>query len=79
MNFMNNIKGYISPKIQEDFFDNNNTDSGQPLFKYFLILLNLSSKYQNINTNDGKIFNYSYKILYELLMKLIIINMLLKY
>ena len=70
MNYMDNIKGYISPKIQEDFFDNNNTDSGQPLFKYFCILLNLPIKYQNINTNDANIFNYSYKILYELLIKI---------
>ena len=44
MNFLDNIKGYISPKIIEDFFDSKNEESNQPLFKYFCILLNLPIK-----------------------------------
>ena len=70
MNFLDNIKGYISPKIIEDFFDSKNDESNQPLFKYFCILLNLPIKYQNINTKEANIFNFSLKFLYELLIKL---------
>ena len=70
MNYIDNIKGFIPSKIKEDFFDNNNIESEQPLFKYFCILLNLPIKYQNINTKDANIFNYSYKLLYELLIKI---------
>ena len=70
MNFFDNIKGYISPKIIEDFFDSKNDESNQPLFKYFCILLNLPIKYQNINTKEANIFNFSLKFLYELLIKL---------
>ena len=70
MNFLDNIKGYISPKIIEDFFDSKNEESNQPLFKYFCILLNLPIKYQNINTKEANIFNFSLKYLYDLLIKL---------
>ena len=70
MNYINKLKGFIPSKIIEDFFDNNNSESEQPLFKYFSILLNLPIKYQNINTKDANIFNYSYKLLYELLIKM---------
>ena len=70
MNYIDNIKGFISQKILEDFFDNNNEESKQPLFKYFTILLNLPIKYQNINKKDGNIFNHSFKILYDLLIKI---------
>ena len=70
MNFLDNIKGYIPPKIIEDFFDSKNDESNQPLFKYFCILLNLPIKYQNINTKEANIFNFSLKFLYELLIKL---------
>ena len=40
------------------------------MFKYFCILLNLPIKYQNINTKEANIFNFSLKFLYELLIKL---------
>ena len=70
MNYIDNIKGYISSKIQEDFFDNSNEESQQPLFKYFCHLLTLPIKYQNFNSKDANIFNYSLKILYELLIKI---------
>ena len=70
MNYIENIKGYIPAKILEDFFDNNFNESQQPLFKYFCILLNLPIKYQNINTKDANIFNFSFKLLYDLLIKL---------
>ena len=70
MNYLDNIKGFISQKIQEDFFDNNNTESQQPLFKYFTILLAMPIKYQNINSKDANIFNYSLKLLYEILIKI---------
>ena len=70
MNFLDNIKGYISPKIIEDFFDSKNEESNQPLFKYFCILLSLPIKYQNINTKEANIFNFSLKYLYDLLIKL---------
>ena len=67
MNYIDNIKGFVSPKMQEDFFDNNNSESQQPLFKYFCNLINLPIKYQNINTKDANIFNFSLKLLYDLL------------
>ena len=70
MNYLDNIKGFISPKIQEDFFDNNNPESQQPLFKYFSILLSLPIRYQNINSKDANIFNYSLKLVYDLLIKI---------
>ena len=70
MNYIDNIKGFISPKIIEDFFDNKNEENNQLLFKYFCILLNLPIKYQNINTKDANIFNFSLKFLYQLLIKL---------
>ena len=70
MNHMDNIKGYISPKMIENFFDNENEEINQPLFSYFCILLNLPIKYQNINEKDANIFNYSLKFLYQLLIKL---------
>ena len=70
MNYFDNIKGFISPKIIEDFFDNKNEEFSQPLFKYFCILLNLPIKYQNINEKDANIFNFSLKFLYQLLIKL---------
>ena len=70
MNFLDNIKGYIPPKIIEEFFDSKNDENNQPLFKYFCILLNLPIKYQNINTKEANIFNFSLKFLYELLIKL---------
>ena len=70
MNYIENIKGFISPKIIEDLFDNKNEEINQPLFKYFCILLNLPIKYQNINTKEANIFNFSLKFLYELLIKL---------
>ena len=70
MNYIDNIKGFISPKIIEDFFDNKNEENNQLLFKYFCILLNLPIKYQNINTKDANIFNFSLKFLYQLLTKL---------
>ena len=70
MNYLDNIKGFISPKIIEDFFDNKNEENNQLLFKYFCILLNLPIKYQNINTKDANIFNFSLKFLYQLLIKL---------
>ena len=70
MNYIDNIKGFISQKIEENFFDNNNPESIQPLFKYFSLLLNLPIKYQNINSKDANIFNYSFKILYDLLIKI---------
>ena len=70
MNYLDNIKGYIPIKIIEDFFDNKNEESEQPLFKYFCILLNLPIKYQNINTKDANIFNFSLKFLYQILIKL---------
>ena len=67
MNYMDNIKGFVPPKMQDDFFDNNNSESQQPLFKYFCCLINLPIKYQNINTKDANIFNFSLKLLYDLL------------
>ena len=70
MNYIDNIKGFISPKIIEDFFDNKNEEINQPLFKYFCILINLPIKYQNINAKDGNIFNFSFKFLHQLLIKL---------
>ena len=70
MNYIDNIKGFIPVKIIEDFFDNKNEESNQPLFKYFCILLNLPIKYQNINTKDANIFNFSLKFLYQILIKL---------
>ena len=70
MNYFDNIKGFISPKIIEDFFDNKNEEFNQPLFKYFCVLLNLPIKYQNINTKNANIFNFSLKYLYQLLIKL---------
>ena len=70
MNYIDNIKGFISPKIQEDFFDNNNEESKQPLFNYFSILLTLPINYQNINSKYGNIFNHSFKILFDLLIKI---------
>ena len=70
MNYIDNIKGFISPKIIEDFFDNKNEEINQPLFKYFCMLLNLPIKYQNINTKEANIFNFSLKYLYQLLIKL---------
>ena len=70
MNYIDNIKKFISQKIQDDFFDNNNEESKQPLFKYFTILLNLPIKYQNINTKNANIFNHSFKLLYDLLIKI---------
>lgn len=70
MNYYDNIKGFISSKIIEDFFDSKNNESEQPLFKYFCILLNLPIKYQNINSKDANIFNFSYKLFYELLVKI---------
>ena len=70
MNYFDNIKGFISPKIIEDFFDNKNEEFSQPLFKYFCILLNLPIKYQNINEKDANIFNFSLKYLYQLLIKM---------
>ena len=70
MNYIDNLKGFISQKITEDFFDNNTLEFQQPLFKYFSLLLNLPIKYQNINLKDANIFNYSLKILYELLIKI---------
>ena len=70
MNYIENIKGFISAKIQEDFFDNSNPESAQPLFKYFSHLLTLPIKYQNINSKEANIFNFSLKLLYELLIKI---------
>ena len=70
MNYSDNIKGFISSKIVEDFFDNKNEEINQPLYKYFCILLDLPIKYQNINTKDANIFNFSLKYLYQLLIKL---------
>ena len=70
MNYIDNIKGFIPSKLIEDFFDNNNEESNQPLFKYFCLLLNLPIKYQNINTKDANVFNYSLKFLYQILIKL---------
>ena len=70
MNYFDNIKGFISPKIIEDFFDNKNEEFSQPLFKYFCVLLNLPIKYQNINEKDANIFNFSLKYLYQLLIKM---------
>ena len=70
MKYFDNIKGFISPKIIEDFFDNKNEEFNQPLFKYFCVLLNLPIKYQNINEKDANIFNFSLKFLYQLLIKL---------
>ena len=70
MKYMDYIKGYLKPKIVEDFFENKNEESNQPLFKYFCVLLTLPVKYQNINTKDANIFNFSLKLLYQLLIKL---------
>ena len=70
MNYFDNIKGFVSSKIVEDFFDNKNEEINQPLYKYFCILLDLPIKYQNINTKDANIFNFSLKYLYQLLIKL---------
>ena len=70
MNYFDNIKGFISPKIIEEFFENKNEESNQPLFKYFCGLLNLPIKYQNINNKDANIFNFSLKFLYQTLIKL---------
>ena len=70
MNYLDNIKGFISLKIQEDFFDSKNEEVLQPLFKYFCLLINLPIKYQNFNTKDANIFNYSLKLLYDLLIKI---------
>ena len=70
MNYIDNIKGFLPSKLIEDFFDNNNEESNQPLFKYFCLLLNLPIKYQNINTKDANVFNYSLKFLYQILIKL---------
>ena len=70
MSYFDNIKGFISSKIVEDFFDNKNEEINQPLYKYFCILLELPIKYQNINTKDANIFNFSLKYLYQLLIKL---------
>ena len=70
MNYSDNIKGFISSKIVEDFFDNKNEEINQPLYKYFCILLDLPINYQNINTKDANIFNFSLKYLYQLLIKL---------
>ena len=61
MDYIDNIKGFLPSKLIEDFFDNNNEESNQPLFKYFCLLLNLPIKYQNINTKDANVFNYSLK------------------
>ncbi len=70
MSYFDNIKGFVSSKIVEDFFDNKNEEINQPLYKYFCILLELPIKYQNINTKDANIFNFSLKYLYQLLIKL---------
>ena len=70
MSYFDNIKGFVSSKIVEDFFDNKNEEINQPLYKYFCILLELPIKYQNINTKDANIFNFSLKNLYQLLIKL---------
>ena len=70
MSYFDNIKGFVSSKIVEDFFDNKNEEINQPLYKYFCILLELPIKYQNINTKDSNIFNFSLKYLYQLLIKL---------
>ena len=70
ISYFDNIKGFVSSKIVEDFFDNKNEEINQPLYKYFCILLELPIKYQNINTKDANIFNFSLKYLYQLLIKL---------
>ena len=70
MSYFDNIKGFVSSKIVEDFFDNKNEEINQPLYKYFCVLLELPIKYQNINTKDANIFNFSLKYLYQLLIKL---------
>ena len=70
MNYIENMNNYLSIKMIEDFFDNKNKESNQPLFKYFSLLLNLPIKYQNINTKDANIFNFSLHLLYQLLIKL---------
>ena len=70
MHYIDNLKGFLPQKIQEDIFDNNNEESQQPLFKYFSLLLNLPIKYQNINNIYANVFNFSLKMLYELIIKI---------